>query len=297
MSSGGGTTTTTQNTVSTKELPAWLDQAAQQNIVRGQMVADLGYVPYYGVDTAGFSPMQTSGFQNTANAASAFGLGAPTDVNAYMPQTTTDNLGFTGYSSGSAYDQALKQLEANRKGQYDAMQAMFIDPQTGAASAPTILNTAKTDPVQALNMYQQRAQSGDSNYFQDAFGGGFDPANPYDSANAYNNAQKFNAWMKSQGDNPLVKTSLLLQGLNMLNNNYLNSESGMNASQGGSMLTTGTGSTGTVGQNNTYDPSYYNYSSGYDVGSGWGDSSSTGMADVQNTASSSDWGSYGSYGW
>lgn len=186
MSSGGGTTTTTNNTVSTKELPAWLDQAAQQNIARGQMVADIGYTPYYGLDTAGFSPMQTSGFQNTANAAAAFGLGAPTDVNAYMPQTTTNNLGFTGYSSGSMFDDALSQLQANRPAQYNAIQSQFVDPWTGAKSAPTLIELAKQAPTPEAQaeLLSQRPElfMGESDY---------DSSTPISSAEAYSRAKEF----------------------------------------------------------------------------------------------------------
>lgn len=126
MSSGGGSTTT-QST----ELPAWLQDAAKGNLARADYVSKLGYVPQYGIDVAGFTPMQTSAMQNTADAASAFGLSAPTDAMAGMPATTTNNLGFTGYSSGNLYDAALSQLAQQRPAQYSAMNAQFIDPYTG----------------------------------------------------------------------------------------------------------------------------------------------------------------------
>ena len=152
MSSGGGTTTQ----VSTTELPSWLQDAAQENLGRARMTADIGYVPQYGLDVAGFTPMQTSAMQNTANAASAFGLQAPTDVMANMPAQQTNNLGFSGYSSGALFDDALSQLQANRPAQYDYMNSMFIDPMTGGASVPSIMNTAQTDPTEALAMADAR---------------------------------------------------------------------------------------------------------------------------------------------
>jgi hypothetical protein len=124
MSSGGGSTTTQQ-------LPSWLEDAAKQNLARSQYVAKLGYVPNYGLDVAAFSPMQQSAMQNTANAASAFGLAAPTDAMAGMPQATTDANGFTGYSSGNLYDNSLAQLAERRPAQFQAQQAMFVDPLTG----------------------------------------------------------------------------------------------------------------------------------------------------------------------
>ena len=126
MSSGGGSTTT-QST----QLPSWLEDAAKQNLARSQYVAKLGYVPNYGLDVAGFTPMQTSAMQNTADAASAFGLGAPTDAMAGMPATQTNSSGFTGYSSGNLFDTSLTELANRRPAQYAAMQGMFVDPLTG----------------------------------------------------------------------------------------------------------------------------------------------------------------------
>jgi len=130
MSSGGGTTTQ----VSTTELPSWLQDAAQSNLARADYVSQLGYVPQYGLDVAGFTPMQTSAMQNTADAASAFGLSAPTNAMAGMPAQQTNNLGFSGYSSGDLYDQSLAQLAQNRPAQYEAMNSMFIDPMSGDAN-------------------------------------------------------------------------------------------------------------------------------------------------------------------
>lgn len=151
MSSGGGSTQT-----QVAELPSWLQDAAQENLGRARMTADIGYVPQYGLDVAGFTPMQTSAMQNTANAASAFGLAAPTNAMAGMPAQQTNNLGFSGYSSGALFDDALSQLQANRPAQYDYMNSMFIDPMTGGASAPSILELSKTNPTEALNQAMSR---------------------------------------------------------------------------------------------------------------------------------------------
>ena len=131
MSSGGGTTTQ----VTKNELPAWLQDAAQSNLARADYVSQLGYVPQYGLDVAGFTPMQQSAMQNTANAASAFGLSAPTNAMAGMPAQQTNNLGFSGYSSGALYDDALAQLAQNRPAQYEAINSMFIDPTSGQTDA------------------------------------------------------------------------------------------------------------------------------------------------------------------
>jgi hypothetical protein len=127
MSSGGGTTTQ----VSTTELPSWLQDAAQSNLARADYASQIGYVPQYGLDVAGFTPMQTSAMQNTADAASAFGLSAPTNAMAGMPAQQTNNLGFSGYSSGALYDDYLANLAAQRPAQYEAINSQFVNPITG----------------------------------------------------------------------------------------------------------------------------------------------------------------------
>ena len=137
MSKGGTTSGST-------EIPAWLENAAIENINKARDVSQIGYVPYYGPDVAAFSPMQQQSMQSTGNAASAFGL-APQgfDAMAGMPQAQTFAGGLQGYSSAPLYEQSLDKLFANAPAQYNAMNSMFIDPFTGArpqgnyAASPT----------------------------------------------------------------------------------------------------------------------------------------------------------------
>lgn len=215
MSSGGGSNTSTQSSTSNVELPAWLDTAAQKNVARAQQVADIGYTPYYGLDVAGFSPMQTSAMQNTANAASAFGLGAPTDVMAGMPKTTTNNLGFTGYSSGDMFDTALAQLAANRPAQYLGIQQQFTDPVTGVASVPTamdILTNPDSTDAQIQSLYGSYGGSNSSSN-SDIEGGSSDERSPLE---VYQDSLK---WLAGEGgwiqDN-IGKTGLIGTGLSKL---------------------------------------------------------------------------------
>lgn len=113
------------------EIPKWLESAARGNIATAKDISKIGYVPYYGPDVAALDPMQTAAMQNTANAASAFGLGAPTDAMAGMPQAQTFAGGVQGYSSAPMYQQSLDALKQNAPGQYKAIMDMFIDPITG----------------------------------------------------------------------------------------------------------------------------------------------------------------------
>ena len=126
MSKGGTTSGSTQ-------IPAWLENAAIENINKARDVSQIGYVPYYGPDVAAFSPMQQQSMQSTGNSASAFGL-APQgfDAMAGMPQAQTFAGGLQGYSSAPLYEQSLDKLFANAPAQYNAMNSMFIDPFTGA---------------------------------------------------------------------------------------------------------------------------------------------------------------------
>ncbi|NBT30999.1 MAG: hypothetical protein EBT13_03590 [Rhodobacteraceae bacterium] len=74
MAGGKGGSSTTE-----VKIPEWIESAAQRNLNRADEVSQLGYVPYYGPDVAAFSPMQEAAMRNTAGAASAFGLAAPSN--------------------------------------------------------------------------------------------------------------------------------------------------------------------------------------------------------------------------
>jgi hypothetical protein len=161
MSSGGGTTTQ----VTKNELPEWLQDAAQSNLARADYVSQLGYVPQYGLDVAGFTPMQTSAMQNTADAASAFGLAAPSNAMAGMPQQTTNNLGFSGYSSGSLYDDALAQLAQNRPAQYEAINSMFINPTEGGVDTIfTPMGSVGSNDAATINVNRMANTGSGSDY-------------------------------------------------------------------------------------------------------------------------------------
>ena len=127
MSKGGTTSGST-------EIPAWLENAAIENINKARDVSQIGYTPYYGPDVAAFNPMQTASFDATGSAANAFGLGGGSSTfgtdGIQAPQTFAG--GMRGYSSAPIYNQALSQLEQNRPSQYSAINNMFIDPFTGA---------------------------------------------------------------------------------------------------------------------------------------------------------------------
>ena len=135
MSGGKGGSSTTE-----VKVPQYIEDAARANLARADEISKIGYTPYYGPDVAAFTPMQQASFQNTSDMAGAFGLATPSsqqDIYGGMGAPTTYANGVRGYSSAPMFEQSLAQLQANRPGQYNALNAPFIDPVTGAQpSAP-----------------------------------------------------------------------------------------------------------------------------------------------------------------
>lgn len=150
MSKGGSTS-------SSVEIPAWLENAAIENINRARDVQRIGYTPYYGPDVAAFSPMQTQAMQATGMGAEAFGL-APSgfDPMAGMPQAQEFAGGLMGYSSAPLYEQSVDMLRQQRPAQAAALEGSFIDPITGQYSAPSY---APTQEQIEQTAYTERARN------------------------------------------------------------------------------------------------------------------------------------------
>ena len=150
MAGGKGGKQTSEVTI-----PQYIEDAARRNLSRADEIAAMGYVPEYGPTVAAFTPMQEAAFRNTADTASAFGLGggnmSAQDLRGGMDAPTTYAGGVRGYSSAPMYEDMLAQLEANAPGQYDYLRSFSIDPVTGemgsrAAPAPA------PAPVQGTNL-------------------------------------------------------------------------------------------------------------------------------------------------
>jgi len=127
MSSRGGKGGSTTTSVSADPT---LEAFARRTGQRSEDISRIGNIGYYGPDVAGFTPMQQMGMQNIANQASAFGLLAPTDVTAGMPQATDYGM-VSGYSSGDLYDMAMRELAQRRPEQYQAISNQFITDDLG----------------------------------------------------------------------------------------------------------------------------------------------------------------------
>jgi len=123
MSGGkGGSTTQTQS------IPTWVTDASKANLDKANEIAQIGPMRNYGPTVAAFNDSQTAGFQNTADLASAFGMNAPADVMAGMPQAQDFGGGVMGYSAAPIVDQQLAALKQKAPGQADAFGDLFMDP-------------------------------------------------------------------------------------------------------------------------------------------------------------------------
>ena len=121
--SGGGGKGGSKKTETT--IPEWVRAPADRNLQRAEAVQQIKYMPYTGGQVAALNPNQTQAMQNNANAASAFGLLAPTDATAGMPTPTTYDNGMQGYGSIGLYDQAVKELTARDPANMNAYNNLF----------------------------------------------------------------------------------------------------------------------------------------------------------------------------
>lgn len=132
----------------TANMPAFGETLAQQTVGVGTDAASQGYTPMYGIDVAGFSPMQTASFEGTDVMANAFNMPS-NGGQSYLPPTQTIG-GVTGYSSGDVFDANVAALENRRPAQVDYINSFSIDPITGEMGS----RTPDNQPV-ALEMQGQ----------------------------------------------------------------------------------------------------------------------------------------------
>ena len=152
---GGSETTKVQ-------LPKFIEDAAQRAVAQGEQAGRIGFVPFSGPDVAAFSPAQEAAFAGTNQAASAFGL--PTAQGTGLPAPETFAGGVQGFSSAPLFEQALAQLEAQRPGQFGAINEFFIDPVTGALPTGAAQQAAQQQ-LGLQNPQPAQSRAGDSDEF------------------------------------------------------------------------------------------------------------------------------------
>ena len=142
MSGGGGKG---GSNTSAQSIPDWVQGPAQDNLAKAKLAGEIGYMPYYGPEVAGLSPMQTQGMQRTQDAMAAYGM-APqnSQYQSSLPEQTTMG-GVSGYGSGNLFDAAVAELALRNPemaARYASAMAPVVRPQPPApVQAPAgILN-------------------------------------------------------------------------------------------------------------------------------------------------------------
>jgi hypothetical protein len=124
---------------SAQTIPDWVQGPAQDNLAKAKLAGEIGYMPYYGPEVAGLSPMQTQGMQRTQDALSAYGM-APqgSQYQSSLPEQTTMG-GVSGYGSGNLFDAAVAELAMRNPelaARYASAMAPVVRPPPPPVQAP-----------------------------------------------------------------------------------------------------------------------------------------------------------------
>jgi len=139
MSGGGGKG---GSNTSAQSIPEWVSGPAQENLAQARVAGQIGYMPYYGPEVAGLSPMQQQSMQNTHSGLQAFGLAPEGQYQSGLPPAQTFAGGVQGYSSGNLFDQAVAELALRQPeiaAQYKKFYSQPDAPPPPPAAAPGIL--------------------------------------------------------------------------------------------------------------------------------------------------------------
>ena len=171
MSGGGGKG---GSNTSAQSIPDWVQGPAQDNLAKAKLAGEIGFMPYYGPEVAGLSPMQTQGMQRTQDALSAYGL-APqgSQYQSSLPEQTTMG-GVSGYGSGNLFDAAVAEL-GRRNPELAARYA--------SAMAPVVRPPPPPAPVGILG--NMGGGGGDGYSGNSSFGTGVGGGAGYGGANGF----------------------------------------------------------------------------------------------------------------
>jgi len=147
MSGGKGGSNTT-----TASIPEWAEEPTKRNLARSEVAQQVGYQPYMGADLAAVNPTQMSAMQNQLDAASAFGLSAPSTPMQGMPEAQDFGGGMMGYSAFPLFEQAQQELANKNPEQQAIYDSLFGNPDP--ANTKLI-----TDQDRFNEMYAERLKS------------------------------------------------------------------------------------------------------------------------------------------
>ena len=143
---GGGQTTTAS-------IPKWAEEPTKRNLARSEVAQQVGYQPYMGPDLAAVNPTQMSAMQNQLDAASAFGLSAPSTPMQGMPEAQDFGGGMMGYSAFPLFEQAQQELARKNPEQQEIYDSLFGNPNPADTKV-------LTDQEKFNEMYIEARKSG-----------------------------------------------------------------------------------------------------------------------------------------
>ena len=143
---GGGQTTTAS-------IPEWAEEPTIRNLARSEAAQQVGYQPYMGADLAAVNSTQMSAMQNQLDAASAFGLSAPSTPMQGMPEAQDFGGGMMGYSAFPLFEQAQQELARKNPEQQAIYDSLFGNADPAGKTKPE-----KLDPLAVITR-QERAHN------------------------------------------------------------------------------------------------------------------------------------------
>jgi len=177
MGGGSGSSNTSQTTK--VQLPAWLEQASEQNFARAKTLAETQtYQPYGGDRVAGTTPDQdaaaaqiramqgqTGGaLQGLGDASAQFGNWQPQQVTAGQ-LAGMDLTPYMNPYTGEVEANALKALESSRMQSQQGIEDRFLSSKAFGGSRQA-LQSAVTDSMTAQKAAETSAQLRQANYNQ-----------------------------------------------------------------------------------------------------------------------------------
>jgi len=159
--SGGGGKGGSQTQTQQVELPAWVNQAGQENVRLAREISKIGPIlePSNLPTLAAQTPLEMASMANTGSAASAFGLASP-ELGAGMPVPTQFAGGITGYSAAPMVRDALSGWQAEAPAQYDFVRSFWNDPVNGPRSMNASVTPSaapSSAPISTLTDAERRA--------------------------------------------------------------------------------------------------------------------------------------------
>lgn len=154
MSGGGSSSPPSQTVTQVQDIPAWAQQAGQQNYQLAESIASQPYPTYSGQLIAGFTPQQTQGMQDAQTAATA-----------YQPDLSQAE-GYTNQAAQAWNPQAAQQYmspyaQSALQPQVQALQNQFAQQQQATNAGATqagAYGDARQGVQTSLNNFNENQQ-------------------------------------------------------------------------------------------------------------------------------------------